>query len=35
MTLNQKIGSKSSEYVDFTLRFVIIIESSNFKHKIY
>jgi hypothetical protein len=34
-SLNQKVGSKSSGTVDFTLRFVIITESTNFKLKIY
>jgi hypothetical protein len=29
--LNQKVGSKLSGAVDFTSRFVIIIESMNFK----
>jgi hypothetical protein len=33
--LNQKIDSKPSGVIDFASRFVIIIESTNFKFKIY
>jgi hypothetical protein len=34
-TLNQKMGLKSSRIVDFASRFVMIIESVNFKLKFY
>jgi hypothetical protein len=33
--LNQKVSSKFFEAVDFASRFVIIIESINFKFRIY
>jgi hypothetical protein len=33
--LNQKLGSKSLITVDFTLRFIIIIESTNFEFRFY
>jgi hypothetical protein len=33
--LNQKVGLKPSGTVDFAFRFVIIIESMNFKLRIY
>jgi hypothetical protein len=34
-TLNQKVDSKPSRTVDFASRFVMIIESMNFKLKFY